>query len=327
MDKVTKTQNQMKKKEEKLLSKKTKRDEKNSTSFFKEEEMEMELNKEEDQNGNNSNKQQTDNTNANWINKTRTLIVASRGVSHQERHLINDLIGLIPNAKKECKIEKETAKEELTEICYNHNCKYCLYFEHRKRELVLWIFKSPEGPCAKFQIRNIHALNEIKLMGNCIKYSRPLLSFDKSFDEMPHLQILKLLFIQTFNSPKNHPKTKPFYDHMICFYNVNNQIFFRNYQILNEIKEKFINIDNTDKLNLLEIGPRFSMNLIRVFEGALGGKTLYLNQSYASPGMIFRKKLDNFKKRRMKNNEEKRELDEKMANANIVKQKWLEEDN
>ena len=32
------------------------------------------------------------NTNKDWVNKTRTLIVASRGVSHQERHLVNDLI-------------------------------------------------------------------------------------------------------------------------------------------------------------------------------------------------------------------------------------------
>ena len=119
--------------------------------------------------------------NKNWINKTRILIVASRGVSHQERHLVNDLISLIPNSKKEYKIEKDIAREQLIEICYNHSCKYCLYFEHRKRELVMWIFRSPGGPLAKFSVTNIHALNEIKLIGNCIKYSRPLLSFDKNF--------------------------------------------------------------------------------------------------------------------------------------------------
>lgn len=207
---------------------------------------------------------------------------------------------MIPNAKKECKIEKEIAREELTEICFNHSCKYSLYFEHRKRELVLWMFKAPEGPCAKFQVRNIHALNEIKLMGNCIKYSRPLLSFDKSFDEQPHLKLLKEMFIQTFGSPRGHPKTKPFYDHVICFYNVGNQIFFRNYQILNEIKEKFTNADAEDKINLLEIGPRFSLTLIRIFDGALGGKTLYLNKGYISPGVILKRKVDNYKKRKLK---------------------------
>ena len=135
----------------------------------------------------------TENKNKNWINKTRILIVASRGVSHQERHLVNDLISLIPNSKKECKIERDIASEELNNICYMHSCKFCIYFEHRKREVVMWMFRSPGGPLAKFSVTNIHALNEIKLIGNCIKYSRPLLSFDKSFEESPHLLLLKEL--------------------------------------------------------------------------------------------------------------------------------------
>ena len=150
-------------KENTLLNKKKARDssKKNETQFY------LEENDPEDQiidekTGEAIPQITSSSENKNWINKTRTLIVSSRGVSHQERHLVNNLLSLIPNAKKECKIEKEIAREELTEICFNHSCKYSLYFEHRKRELVLWMFKSPEGPCAKFQVRNIHALNEIK---------------------------------------------------------------------------------------------------------------------------------------------------------------------
>jgi len=263
------------------------------------------------------------NTNKNWVNKTRTLIVASRGVSHQERHLVNDLINLIPNSKKECKIERDIASEELNNICYMHSCKFCIYFEHRKRELVMWLFKSPGGPLAKFAVTNIHALNEIKLMGNCIKYSRPLLSFDKSFDEQEHLKLLKEMFIQTFNSPKGHPKTRPFYDHQISFYNINNQIFIRVFQILNEIKEKFTNSDQEDKIQLLEIGPRFSLNLIRIFSDSLGGKTLYLNKNYIAPGVLIKRKVDNFKKRKIKEQSEKIDLQNKLDNMEDIKQKWL----
>ena len=305
----------MEEEDKKYLKKKTERPE--ETSFFKDEDGLVN----EEPNHITSLKE-----NSTWINKTRTLIVASRGISHQERHLVNNLISLIPNAKKECKIENNTAKEELTDICFNHSCKYCLYFEHRKRELILWMFKSPEGPCVKFQVNNIHSLNEIKLMGNCIKYSRPILSFDNSFEKFPHLNLLKELFIQVFNSPKGHPKTKPFYDHEICFFNVKDQIFFRNYQILNEAKEKFTNDDVEEKLNLLEIGPRFSLTLIRIFDGALGGKTLYKNIYYLSPGILLKRKIDNYKKRKLKNDEEKRELNDKISNMKEVKQKWLEDD-
>jgi ribosome biogenesis protein BRX1 len=263
------------------------------------------------------------NTNKDWVNKTRTLIVASRGISHQERHLVNDLINLIPNSKKECKIERDIASEELNNICYMHSCKYCIYFEHRKRELVMWLFKSPSGPLVKFAVTNIHALNEIKLMGNCIKYSRPLLSFDKSFDEQEHLKLIKEMLIQTFNSPRGHPKTKPFYDHQICFYNIDNQIFIRVYQILNEIKEKFTNADQEEKIQLLEIGPRFSMKLIRIFSDSLGGKTLYLNKNYIAPGIIIKRKADNFKKRQIKEQSEKIDLQNKLDNMEDIKQKWL----
>jgi ribosome biogenesis protein BRX1 len=259
-----------------------------------------------------------------WINKQRTLVVTSRGVSHQERHIVNDIISLLPHAKKEVKIEKNVAKEDLNDICFNHNCKNSLYFEHRKRELVLWMIRSPEGPCAKFQVRNIHTLTEIKMTGNCLKYSRPFLSFDKSFDNEPHLQLLKEMFTHSFNSPKNHPKTKPFYDHIICFYNVNNHIFFRNFQIVNDLKEKFTDIDDISKLQLVEIGPRFSLNLIRIFDGPLGGKTLYQNPFYIPPGVLIRKNADRFKLRKIKEEKEKETLNEKLKNRKDTKYDWLD---
>ena len=302
------------------------------TEFYKDDNIETEIKEEEKELGLEEIKDKmissnlsNETKNKNWINKTRILIVASRGVSHQERHLVNDLISLIPNSKKEYKIERDIASEELNNICYMHSCKFCIYFEHRKRELVMWIFRSPGGPLAKFSVTNIHALNEIKLIGNCIKYSRPLLSFDKSFEESPHLLLLKELFTQCFNSPRGHPKTRPFYDHQICFYNINNQIFIRVYQILNEIKEKFTNQDQESKIQLLEIGPRFSLKLIRIFADSLGGKTLYLNKDYVAPGVIIKRKADNFKKRQMKEQSEKIELQNKLDNIQDASQKWLNE--
>jgi ribosome biogenesis protein BRX1 len=264
------------------------------------------------------------NNKSKWINRQRTLVVASRGISHQERYLVNDIISLLPHAKKEVKIEKNVAKDELTEICYNHGCQNALYFEHRKRELVLWMFRAPEGPCAKFQVRNVHTLTEIKLTGNCLKYSRPLLSFDKSFDNEPHLRLLKEMFTHSFNSPKNHPKTKPFYDHMLCFYNVNNHIFFKSYQIVNELKERFLDTDDIDKLQLVEIGPRFSLHLMRIFDGPLGGKSLYVNSKYIPPRLLMARDANKFKNRKKKELEEKEALQEKIMNRVENNHEWLD---
>jgi len=273
------------------------------------------------------NKAQNDTlTEGKWINKQRTLVVASRGISHQERYLVNDIMSLLPHAKKECKIEKNTAREELNDVCFNHSCKNALYFEHRRRELVMWLFRSPDGPCAKFQVRNIHTLTEIKMTGNCLKYSRPLLSFDESFEKKPHLKLMKEMFTHTFNAPKNHPKTKPFYDHVLSFCNVNDNIFFRNFQIVNELKDKFCDGDDVEKLQLIEIGPRFSMNLIRIFDGPLGGKTIYQNPNYISPAFIRKKNSEKFKLRNVKETNRREVLENEIKNIQEDNYKWLNKD-
>jgi len=78
-------------------------------------------------------------------------------------------------------------------------------------------------------------MEELKLSGNNLKYSRPFLSFDAAFEnpDMPHLQLAKELLSHTFNTPKNHPKSKPFIDHVLSFNYFDGRIWFRNYQILN----------------------------------------------------------------------------------------------
>lgn len=47
----------------------------------------------------------------------------------------------------------------------------------------MWIGKFPNGPSVKFLVENIHTSHELKLSGNCLKGSRPVLSFDGHFKE------------------------------------------------------------------------------------------------------------------------------------------------
>jgi ribosome biogenesis protein BRX1 len=44
--------------------------------------------------------------------------------------------------------------------------------------------------------------------------------------------LMKELLIQTFSTPKNHPKSKPFSDHILSFYILDEKIWFRNYQVI-----------------------------------------------------------------------------------------------
>lgn len=92
---------------------------------------------------------------------------------------------------------------------------------------------------------------ELKLTGNCLRGSRPLLSFDPTFMEKPQYTLLKELLSQIFGVPNHHPKSQPFFDHVYTFTILDNKIWFRNFQILSE--------DGA----LAEIGPRFVLNPVR----------------------------------------------------------------
>lgn len=128
-----------------------------------------------------------------------------------------------------------------------------------------------------------------------MKGSRPLLQFDAAFDTTPHLALLKEMMIQVFGSPKGHPKTKPFIDHVFSFFYADNKIWFRNYQIVYPQQaaaavaastpsgaEPLANADPV----LVEIGPRFVLAPIRIFESSFGGAVLWDSPSFISPNAL-----------------------------------------
>jgi len=71
------------------------------------------------------------------------------------------------------------------------------------------------------------------------------------------------------------------------------QIWVRNYQILEEHAKNAKEAHQAKKLSgksaatsLVEIGPRFVLNPIRIFRGSFGGQTLFLNPHYVSPNEV-----------------------------------------
>ena len=187
-----------------------------------------------------------------YHNKQRLLIVSSRGITARYRHLLEDLRTLIPHNKKESKLDAGknysgnsagggygAAVNEIAEV---RGCHTALFLECRKRgqDGYLWLGRTfhansayneeetgniskkqlmiTGGPSVKFHITNIHTMDELKMTGNCMKGSRPILSFDKSFDTIDHLKILKHVLVDVFGTPRGHPKSKPFVDRVMGFY-------------------------------------------------------------------------------------------------------------
>lgn len=103
--------------------------------------------------------------------------------------------------------------------------------------------------------------------------------------------------------PPSARKAKPFVDHILTFSLLDSKIWFRNYQVCCILLESWplcivLRSDSTyhfqiiekdpllpngpPDMKLVEIGPRFVLTPIRIFEGAFSGVTVYSN-----PGELF----------------------------------------
>ena len=148
-------------------------------------------------------------------------------------------------------------------------------------------------------------MEELNFTGNCLKGSRPILSFDATFDTAPHLRLMKELFLHIFGVPNRSRKTKPFIDHIMGFTIVNGKVWVRCYQI-NEsepIRAKLNGPDTSQNtkdvpklpdggisketnISLVEIGPRFVFTPIVILESSFGGPVIYENKEFVSPNQI-----------------------------------------
>uniref|UniRef100_A0A1I7X879 Ribosome biogenesis protein BRX1 homolog n=1 Tax=Heterorhabditis bacteriophora TaxID=37862 RepID=A0A1I7X879_HETBA len=227
-----------------------------------------------------------------WTNRERVLVLCSRGADARTRHLMNDIKVLLPHTKGDSKLDKQKTLTVVNEIAEMKNCTKVLYFESRKhKDVYLWMTNVENGPSVKFLVHNIHTMMEMKLSGNCLKASRPILSFDTVFDQKPHLTLIKHALMQivfylyiyfiviycsiftfVFSTANHHPRSQPFIDHVFSFsVTPDGKIWFRNFQIVD------------DSLQLQEIGPRFVLETIRIFAGSFDGTVLYDNPDYESP--------------------------------------------
>lgn len=228
----------------------------------------------------------------------------------RHRHLLSDLYSLLPHSRKESKLDTKTKLYQLNELADLYNCNNVFFFEARKgKDLYVWMSKPPNGPTVKMHLQNLHTMEELHFTGNCLKGSRPILSFDSTFDTQPHLKIMKELFTHIFGVPKGARKTKPFVDHVMGFTVAGGKVWIRCYQInetepggkqaANPELEGATDVDREEtrktgkkggetKLSLVEIGPRFVLTPIVILESSFGGPVIYENKEFVSPNQVRR---------------------------------------
>lgn len=145
-------------------------------------------------------------------------------------------------------------------------------------------------------------MSELHFPGNCLRGSRPILSFSSDFTSAPHLLLIQELLTHTFGVPKGARKSKPFIDHVMSFTLADNKIWIRCFEISETaISKSEASSDGTQKpkpttkpthrnldtkLSLVEIGPRFVLTPIVILESSFGGPVLYENKEFISPNQI-----------------------------------------
>lgn len=71
------------------------------------------------------------------------------------RHLLLDLIQLLPHSKKDAKLDTKSDRGLINEVADMKGCTSVIFFEARKhKDLYVWLAKSPNGPCVKFHVTN-----------------------------------------------------------------------------------------------------------------------------------------------------------------------------
>lgn len=221
----------------------------------------------------------------NSTNKKRLMILPSRGLGFRFRHFMLDLAALLPHSKRENKLDTKNQLGIINEVCDLEDCDYVMFLEGRRSEdLYMWLSDaSSDGPSAKFYVQNVHTAGELNMKGNCARKSRGIVSFSPEFDDpsIPHLSIVKRLLEQTFSIPQDYPKINPYYDHVINFSYLDGRIWYRNYQI----DEQPVS-GSTGELGLLEIGPRFCMQVVKIHERSFSGPIVFKNEQFVSPNEI-----------------------------------------
>ena len=235
---------------------------------------------------------------------------------------------MLPHGRKDVKFDSKSKLYQLNELAELYNCNNVLFFEARKgKDLYMWLSKVPNGPTIKFHAQNrelgpsrtgtdverrpanwlpVHTMEELHFTGNCLKGSRPILSFDGAFETEPHLRVIKEVFLHIFGVPQGARKSKPFIDHVMGFTVADGKIWIRNYEVreVEKVKEddngdgaaddgdkskgrksKGGSGDDTD-ISLVEIGPRFVLTPIVIQEGAFGGPIIYENKRFISPNQV-----------------------------------------
>lgn len=180
-----------------------------------------------------------------------TLTLSTRSAPVKIRYLMKD-IGKLVEIEEEQKWDLGKDYKELRKLVEISECDSVLFFQSTKRADDLWMGLL-DGISVLFRIYNVFTIRDCNFPVNPFKDCGYVLMFSQEFEEMEHLKHVKMVVEHIFRS--NEVKDKA-----LCFFYLDGMIWVRTYKIGEKLEE---------------VGPRFVLEVLRVFERCFGGEILY----------------------------------------------------
>lgn len=122
------------------------------------------------------------------------LVVSTRGIKAQHRHLLRDLLQLLPHCRRGGKVSSDDGLSLIVEACEEAHCGTALLLDARDpRRLYLWAANCPDGPSAMFRVANVHTIAELRLEARSARGARSVLTFDPGFGASADRRVLRAL--------------------------------------------------------------------------------------------------------------------------------------
>lgn len=203
------------------------------------------------------------------------LVLGTRGIKARHRHLLRDLLQLLPHGKLGSKLSTEEGLKRVLRLCEDSRCGSALLLDVRDpRRLYMWAATCPDGPSAMFQVANIHTVSELKLEARRVSGARNVVVFDPSFDSTAELRVLKALLTHTFSVPRDRAAAAAQQEaaarHSVTFSWLDGRIWMRVYRIQTDV---------AGALDVAEIGPRLVLAPVRIIASGFGGAILHERQT------------------------------------------------
>ena len=243
----------------------------------------------------------------------KPMLLHTRGMIHQHAQVFENLRDLIPHAKRE---QAMNAKDfvVLDQIAADRFCDTIGVFETRHKrvssECYFWIATCPSGPSINFYVRDAQSIENLRLIGNSLKGSRPILQFDPRFNDGGVMEIAKWSLQRLFSVPFEDPHSKPFVDRTMSFIIEEGFIIMRHYQIQWG--------ENGEETELAEIGPRVVLEPNYVLAGAFKGHKIWTNKEFVSPYKELKAERRKRAEMRNKAREKQAEREEKKMNLPTI---------